>query len=472
MTINTYHHGARAIQVDDGVKPIQIRRTSVIHITGTAPGADVDVFPLNKNVLIPGSMAMALKLGATGTLPAEVDRIFGITGAFVIVNRVEPGASANETLSRVSGSPTARTGVWAALKAEAETGYRPKLMIAPGFTGTRPPDGVASANVTAGGSGYTTAPPLTVGGNGFGARLRAVVNNGAVVSAEVECPGVGYSGTVPVTVGGPGTGATITLTLGTVQNPVAVDLAAAAKRVRAVSFIDGPGTTYANALLVRNGFGTDRALLVDGLVQYWDDEESTPVSTFASTYACAMQAYIDDTLGPHEVFSNKVLDGIIGIPRHVEYAYGDISSEHNAWNENRITIPVAYRGFRLLGARTLSNDPLWSFINVRRVADIAMDLVEDFGAQYLDAAVTRNRIKSVIEGVNSELQSMKANGWIAGGSCWLNADFNTPSDLVNGCVTFDFDIEPVSIMEQIKFRMHRNPAYYEGFVDEIIRSTL
>ena len=88
--------------------------------------------------------------------------------------------------------------------------------------------GVTSYTVTAGGSGYTSAPTVTVtGGGGSGATAVATISGGAVtaihpISGNVTPPlslGVNYSGSVTVTIsGGGGTGATAT---GAISNYIA-----------------------------------------------------------------------------------------------------------------------------------------------------------------------------------------------------------------------------------------------------------
>ena len=64
-------------------------------------------------------------------------------------------------------------------------------------------------NVTNGGSGYTTAPTVTLSSNsGTGASATAVVNNGAVVAIQLTAAGGNYTSAPTVTIsGGNGTGA-------------------------------------------------------------------------------------------------------------------------------------------------------------------------------------------------------------------------------------------------------------------------
>ena len=52
---------------------------------------------------------------------------------------------------------------------------------------------IVSVQVTSGGSEYTSAPDLTVSGEGVGARLRAMVSDGKITNVVVINPGVGYS---------------------------------------------------------------------------------------------------------------------------------------------------------------------------------------------------------------------------------------------------------------------------------------
>lgn len=75
------------------------------------------------------------------------------------------------------------------------------------FKGTLSPN----VNVTAGGSGYTSAPSISFsGGHGAGATATAAVAAGELVSITMNNPGSGYlpGDVITVNIGGPGTGAT------------------------------------------------------------------------------------------------------------------------------------------------------------------------------------------------------------------------------------------------------------------------
>lgn len=75
--------------------------------------------------------------------------------------------------------------------------------------------GIPWATVTAGGSGYTSEPTVSVtGGGGSGATARAKVRNGAVVQVDMETYGTGYTSAPTLSItGGGGSGATATAQL-------------------------------------------------------------------------------------------------------------------------------------------------------------------------------------------------------------------------------------------------------------------
>lgn len=149
-------HGVEVVEVDGGARPIRTAASSVIGIVGTAPRADAAAFPLNTPVLIAGSRAEAAKLlsavaGADGdgTLPDAVDSILDQASAVIVVVRVAKGVDDAATIANVLGGVNATTGkyegVHALLGAENDTGVKPRILIAPGFTHQR--DGSANAVV-------------------------------------------------------------------------------------------------------------------------------------------------------------------------------------------------------------------------------------------------------------------------------------------------------------------------------------
>ena len=74
---------------------------------------------------------------------------------------------------------------------------------------------VASIAITAGGSGYTSVPTVTISGN---ARAEAVIVSGVVTRIDITYQGYGYTVAPTVTIsGGAGSGATATATISTLD---------------------------------------------------------------------------------------------------------------------------------------------------------------------------------------------------------------------------------------------------------------
>ncbi|WP_461210387.1 phage tail sheath subtilisin-like domain-containing protein [Desulfocurvus sp. DL9XJH121] len=155
-----YLHGIEVLEIDDGTRPIQTVKSSVIGLIGTAPDADADAFPPDQPVLITGSPRQATALGAAGTLKQALDGIFDQCGAMVVVIRVQEGADEAATLSNLVGDAAAMTGVHGFLAAESEVNATPRILCAPGFTHQRP-DGAAN--------------PVVSELSGIASRLRAVI---------------------------------------------------------------------------------------------------------------------------------------------------------------------------------------------------------------------------------------------------------------------------------------------------------
>lgn len=168
---SNFLHGVETVELTQGVRPLQTVRSAVIGLIGTAPNADAAVFPLNEPVLISGSRAKAEKLGSGGTLKDAMEGIFAQVGATVVVVRVAEGADEAATILNYEGDSTAKTGVWAFLKAESVLGLSPKVLCAPGYTHqcTLTPGSEVANSVVA------QLVSIASGSGGVGDRLRAIV---------------------------------------------------------------------------------------------------------------------------------------------------------------------------------------------------------------------------------------------------------------------------------------------------------
>jgi phage tail sheath protein FI len=138
--------------------------------------------------------------------------------------------------------------------------------------------GVGSITPTNNGTGYTSAPTVTITGDGFGAAAIANITGGGVVSYTMTNVGYGYSSAAVVVTGGGGADAAGTAVLGTTENT------AASVQSVAGTFLIGSGTKtlvvteldYSSGTLAK----TDRSItLTEGATQ----AASTVVSDITGT---------------------------------------------------------------------------------------------------------------------------------------------------------------------------------------------
>jgi hypothetical protein len=156
-------------------------------------------------------------------------------------------------------------------KRSKEGGDTRKQYIILGSDGTGAPTlskGVASVNVTAGGTGYTTPPTVTFAapsGGGTTATGTATVSGGVVTGITITNPGSGYTAPPSITLGGPGTGATATATLS------AATLTAPTGRFY-LSFVAGVKSFKTAAMPVNTVLKANCALKISGAVNSTLDE--------------------------------------------------------------------------------------------------------------------------------------------------------------------------------------------------------
>ncbi|MCA1379377.1 phage tail sheath subtilisin-like domain-containing protein [Bradyrhizobium sp. BRP05] len=473
MTVQ-YLHGVETIELDSPSGPVETVKSNVIGLVGTAPDADPDIFPLNTPVAVFADALKAGQLKSTGTLLDGVDAIFSQKSAVVVVTRVAEGQSQEETWSNAVGSPTGKTGVWSLLKARPTLKVIPKLLVAPGLTSGRPTNGVKNLVIGDQGANYVlattsieiAAPPA----GGRQAKAVPQVVGGKLTGAIITDPGYGYTDVPAVTVAGAGAGATVTATLGHVANPVGVSLASIVDRLRAVAFLDGPGTDYADAVEYRNDYGSQRIGIIDPGVLSWDTENSIYVTKPASAYAAGIQARIDEEKGFWYSFSNEVIQNIGGPARPVDFMANDRDCEANMLNAAQITTIIHDDGFRFWGLRGTGQDPLWAQLSVRRTADMVYESLERAERSRLDKPFSYQLLSGIQGDVNSYLRLLRARGALIGGKCWIDPTINTPATFAAGELTVDFDLEPPACLEHLQFRARRNPQYYTDFIEQFSRA--
>jgi hypothetical protein len=236
-------------------------------------------------------------------------------------------------------------------------------------------------------------------------------------------------------------------------NTVVSNMQAIADRLRAVIIADGPSTTDADAYTYAGDFGSKRVYLVDPFVNK-TDSNGLPYRAPSSACVAGLIAKNDNENGFWWSPSNQNINGITGTDRAIDFTLGDPNCRANLLNGANIATIIRQNGFRLWGNRTLSSDPKWAFLSVVRTADIINDSLLRAHLWAVDRGITKTYIQDVVDSVNAYLRHLVSIGAILGGNCWADPDLNTPDQIAQGKVYFDFDFTPPFPAEHITFRSH------------------
>lgn len=142
MPATTPHVGVRTFLNRTDVQPFIIADLSTIGGVFT-PGSGIDraLFPVDTPVHFTTSDTAMVAGSGSGTLRQTIDAIIaeGVTASIVaVVPDILVADTADQQMTKMVGSPSARTGCWALLNAQAETGAVPDILIAPNYAHLRP----------------------------------------------------------------------------------------------------------------------------------------------------------------------------------------------------------------------------------------------------------------------------------------------------------------------------------------------
>jgi uncharacterized protein len=163
----------------------------------------------------------------------------------------------------------------------------------------------------------------------------------------------------------------------------------------------------------------------------------------------------DDTRGVHKAPANEVVRGAIGIETVIT------RSEHDLLNPDGINCIRAFpgRGIRIWGARTLSSDPSWRYVNVRRLFNYIEESVLE-GTQWV---VFEPNDQDLWQRIRRTIAAFLYRVWLDGALFGANAEeafyvkcdaeTNPPEVVDAGQVVVEIGIAPVKPAEFVVFRI-------------------
>lgn len=498
----TFLHGVEVVEINDGPRPIQTVRSGIIGVCGTAPDSQQEV----KASMLSGSVG-------SNTALAWAAKLDGALGNQISIKLVDPKAASATLAVSVSNRDitvnlatdatkiitTTATQLVAAITAHAGATALVTVANAAPSTGA----GVLAAQrltYLSGGvdEAFPLNKPVLVAGNmsqaallGAAGTLPKAMNGifdqtGAVVIVVRVEEGIDEEATITNVIGGvdsvTGEYTGVYAFLGaesvvgycprilcapgwthqrdTTANAVVAELIGIAERLRAVIIADGPNTSDADAITYRGDWGSKRVYVVDPWAAVRNSDGSIGNDP-PSARVAGLIAKTDNALGFWWSPSNQVINGIVGTSRPVDFTLGDANSRANLLNEQEVSTIIRQDGYRLWGNRTCSDDPKWAFLSVVRTADMINDSILRAHMWAVDRNITRTYLDDVTQGVNDYLASLQAQGAILGGVCYPTPDLNTPANIAQGKVFFDFDFTPPYPAEHITFRSKLVNTYIE-----------
>lgn len=243
---------------------------------------------------------------------------------------------------------------------------------------------------------------------------------------------------------------------------VATALAGIAQQLRGMAYISAHGAaTKEDANTYREGFGQREIMVI------WPDFLKGADTVWAPAKALGLRAKLDEQIGWHKTLSNMPINDVTGISKDVFWDLQDPATDAGYLNGNDITTLIREGGFRFWGSRTCTVDPLFAFENYVRTAQVIADTMAEAHLWAVDLPLNKSLARDIVEGLNEKFRFWVANGYLIGGSAWVDPDINTATVLKAGSFYVDYDYTPVPPLENLNFRQRITDRYLVDFASSI-----
>ncbi|WP_181766740.1 phage tail sheath family protein [Streptomyces albidus (ex Kaewkla and Franco 2022)] len=217
----------------------------------------------------------------------------------------------------------------------------------------------------------------------------------------------------------------------------------------------------------RTGFDSKYATLYYPWIKVFDAGAGRNTLVPPSGHVAGVWARNDETRGVHKAPANEVLRGAVALQTQLT------KGEHDLLNPIGLNCIRAFpgRGIRIWGARTLSSDPAWRYLNVRRLFNYLEESILE-GTQWV---VFEPNDDALWARVRRTVSAFLVNEWRKGALFGLTPDdafyvrcdneTNPPESIDNGQVVCEVGVAPVKPAEFVVFRLAQLSGG-SGAVDE------
>jgi len=203
------------------------------------------------------------------------------------------------------------------------------------------------------------------------------------------------------------------------------------------------------------GYDSSYATLYYPWIEIMDPVANEKIAFPPSGHVAGVWARNDNTRGVHKAPANEVIRGAIGLVRNVT------KGEHDTLNPNGVNVIRAFpgMGIRVWGARTLSSDPSWRYLNVRRLFNMIKKSIER-GTMWAVFEPNDERLWSRLSrDVTSFLSVIWSTGALFGASptqsffVKCDAELNPTASRDLGRLVMEIGVSPVKPAEFVIFRI-------------------
>lgn len=248
------------------------------------------------------------------------------------------------------------------------------------------------------------------------------------------------------------------------MNAVVAALGPVLLEIDAIGIIDGPNQTLdapalAHAAMINN----KNMFMVEGYVNVWDIIANDYVARPASPYVAGAVAYTDKETDLVEWADNKPVRGISSTVKHILKGV-----QGNALNEAGVAFISHENGFRVWGARTLSQDPKWLFMQEVRIA-IAIKLAVARSTQWvIGKNMGTAALPQLRQAIIGYFTALELKNWIPPGwTIEVLPEDNPLNDIMQGKITVRITYTPWGPIESVKYLYISAPELKNAVFDRL-----
>lgn len=211
----------------------------------------------------------------------------------------------------------------------------------------------------------------------------------------------------------------------------------------------------------RNFYDSKYAAIYYPWLRVFDPLSQTQINVPPSGHICGIYARSDTERGVHKAPANENINGILGLEKIGSFERVITKGQQDILNPKGINCIRSFpgRGIRVWGARTISSDSLWKYVNVRRLFLYIEESIDE-GTQWVVFEPNDEKLWArVKQTITQFLTQVWTDGALMGTTpeqaFYVKCDRSTmtQNDIDNGRLIVQIGVAPVKPAEFVIFRI-------------------